>query len=76
VACDCAVEFEDPVPIVKADPHLVDEVGAVAARSFGEMVKLWIEALEVGAWAHEPEHDRWERRPELVPLDWDLTRLA
>jgi hypothetical protein len=75
VACDCAVGVDAPAPILKVDPHLVDEMGAVAARSFGEMVRWWIEALEAGAWIYEPEHDRWERKPELIPLERDLTRL-
>jgi hypothetical protein len=75
VACDCDVEADAPVPILKVDPHLVDEVGAVAARSFGEMVRWWIEALETGAWFYHPEHNRWERRSELISLERDLTRL-
>ena len=75
VACDCAVEADASVPILKVDPHLVDELGGVAARSFGEMVRWWIEALEAGAWIYEAEHDRWERRPELISLERDLTRL-
>jgi hypothetical protein len=75
VACDCAVEPDAPVPILKGDPHLVDEVGTVAARSFGEMVQWWIEALETGIWIYEPDHDRWERKPELISRELDLTRL-
>jgi hypothetical protein len=75
VACECAVQADAPVPILKGDPHLVDEVGAVAARSFGEMVRWWIEALETGAWIYEPESDRWERRAELISVERDLTRL-
>jgi hypothetical protein len=75
VACDCGVEVGAPVPILKGDPHLVDEAGTVAARSFGEMVRWWIEALETGAWFYAPEHERWERRSELISLERDLTRL-
>jgi cell wall assembly regulator SMI1 len=76
MACDCAVEADAPVPILKVDPHLVDEVGAVAARSFGEMVRWWIEALEAGAWVFDTERGRWERRSELISLERDLTRLV
>jgi hypothetical protein len=75
IACDCAGEADAPVPIVKGDPHLVSEVGDVAARSFGEMVGWWIEALETGAWIYELEQERWERNPELISLERDLTRL-
>lgn len=75
VACDCAGEADAPVPILKGDPHLFDELGTVAARSFGEMVRWWIEALETGAWFYEPEQERWERNSELISLERDLTRL-
>jgi hypothetical protein len=47
----------------------------VAAPSFGEMVRWWIQALETGAWIYEKEDDRWERMPELISLERDLTRL-
>jgi hypothetical protein len=49
VACDCAVQAEAPVPILDVDYHHVDVPGTVSARSFGEMVRWWIEALETGA---------------------------
>ena len=76
VACDCAVEFEAPVPILDVDPHHAPVLGAVSACSFGEMVRWWIEALEAGAWIYEPEHDRWERRPELVPPEREVAGLV
>ena len=76
VACQCAVAASDPVPILNVDYHHVDVPGTIAAHSFGEMVRWWIEALESGAWIYEPEHDWWERREELVPPERELTGLV
>ncbi len=67
VACDIAVAFDAPVPILDVDYHHVDIPGTVAARSFGEMVGWWIEALENGARVYDSEHDVWERGEDLVP---------
>jgi hypothetical protein len=76
VACESAVDADAPVPILDVDYHHVAVPGTVAARSFGEMVQWWIEALEVGAWIYEPEHDWWERRPELVPPERERSGLV
>jgi len=67
LACESAVDADAPVPILHVDYHHVDVPGEISARSFGEMVRWWIEALEAGVWIYEPEHDWWERREELVP---------
>lgn len=76
VACDCAVDADAPVPILDVDYHHTDIPGKVAARSLGEMVRWWIEALESGAWIYEPEHDWWERRAELVPPERERVGLV
>jgi hypothetical protein len=76
VACDCGVEADAPVPILNVDYHHTDVPGSLSARSFGEMVRWWIEALEVGAWIYEPEHDWWERREELVPPEREAAGLV
>jgi hypothetical protein len=57
VACDPVVPADSAVPILDVDYHHVGVPGTVAARSFGEMVGWWIEALESGAWQYEPERD-------------------
>lgn len=74
VACESSVEADAPVPILDVDYHHVDIPGTVFARSFGEMVSWWIEALEVGAWRYEPERDVWNYREDLVPPE--RVRLA
>jgi hypothetical protein len=76
VACEVAVDPRDPVPILNVDYHHVEVPGTIAARSFGEMVRWWIEALECGAWIYEPEHDWWERREELVPPEREIAGLV
>lgn len=75
-ACDCAVEVDAPVPILNVDYHHVDVPGTVSARSFGEMVRWWIEALEVGAWVYDPEDDWWRQKPELISPERELTGLV
>lgn len=67
VACDCAVGVDAPVPILSVDYHHVDVPGTVVARSFGEVIGWWIEALECGAWRYDTGRDVWERREDLVP---------
>jgi hypothetical protein len=67
VACDSHVEEDASVPILNVDYHHVDVPGTLAARSLGEMVTWWIEALESGAWRYEPERDVWNYREDLVP---------
>ncbi|MDQ2630058.1 MAG: SMI1/KNR4 family protein [Actinomycetota bacterium] len=76
VACECNIGGDDPVPVLDVDYHKAAYPGVVAARSLGEMVRWWIEALEAGAWIYEPEHDWWERREELVPPERDQAGLV
>lgn len=76
VACDLSGGPEVPVPILDVDYHKTTRPGAVVAQSLGETVRWWIEALESGAWRYDDEHDRWERRYELVPPERDRTGLV
>ncbi|MDQ2630056.1 MAG: SMI1/KNR4 family protein [Actinomycetota bacterium] len=76
VACDIAIGADAPVSILDVDYHKAAYPGAVVAQSLGEMVRWWIEALESGAWRYDDEHDRWERRYELIPPERDRTGLV
>ncbi len=76
VACDLAVNPDAPVPVLDVDYHKVAQPGAIVAKSLGEMVAWWIEALETGAWHYDDGHDRWERTYELVPPERDQTGLV
>jgi hypothetical protein len=76
VACESNIEADAPVPVLDVDYHKAAYPGAVIARSLGEMVRWWIEALESGAWRYNDEHGWWERHSELVPPERDLTGLV
>lgn len=76
VACDLAVGLDAPLAVLNVDYHKAAYPGVVGARSLGEMVRWWIEALETGAWRYDDEHDRWERRSELVDPDLEKTLLV
>jgi cell wall assembly regulator SMI1 len=61
VACDCSVSDGDPTPIrvvIWEDGPPFDDV---KARSFGELITWWIEALEDGSWRYDPRSQQWER---------------
>jgi cell wall assembly regulator SMI1 len=76
VACDLAQGPDAPLSILDVDYHKTSRPGRSVAKSLGEMVQWWIEALESGAWRYDDEHDRWERRYELVPPERDRTGLV
>jgi cell wall assembly regulator SMI1 len=76
VACDIAIRSDAIVSILDVDYHKADRPGAVVARSFGEMVRWWIQALEAGAWRFDEEDGRWVRTYELIPPERDQTGLV
>jgi cell wall assembly regulator SMI1 len=76
VACDISVRPDSPVSVLDVDYHKTAHPGAVVVQSLGEMVRWWTEALESGAWRYDDEHDRWERRYELVPPERDQSGLV
>jgi cell wall assembly regulator SMI1 len=76
VACDVDVRPDAPVPVLDVDYHKTSSPGDVVAESLGQMVGWWIEAIDSGAWRYDDEHDRWERRFELVPPERDVTGLV
>jgi cell wall assembly regulator SMI1 len=67
VVCDCGVASGEPSPI-----HLVDCREPVAypparAQSFGEMVVMWIEAIDSGFFYFDAEHRRWFLGDDPLP---------
>jgi hypothetical protein len=76
VACDAAIDFDAAVPVLDVDYHKAAYPGAVVARSLGEMVRWWIEALESGAWRYDPDHNWWDRHAELVLPERESTGLV
>lgn len=75
VACECDVEDGAPSPILDVDYHHGDVPGAVAARSFGEMVSWWIEAIDSGWWRFDQTAQRWQRDLDRLPLERGRTGL-
>lgn len=72
---DCSVADEDPVPARSfffEDP----DAGAEGARSMGELVTIWIEAIDCGAWRYNRQEDHWEYDWQKLDPDMELRGLA
>jgi cell wall assembly regulator SMI1 len=67
LACDCSVPEGALTPIYAVDYEFVDESKTPVADSLGDLVSLWIEALDAGAWTYNRELHRWEDHPERLP---------
>lgn len=68
VVCDCSVAEGDPTPILLYEPgSLLEGIHEPRARSFGELVTWWIDALDSGAWRYHADDERWTAEPELLP---------
>jgi hypothetical protein len=75
VACDCSDPSAQRTPIRPV--HWGSQVGGeIRARSFGEMVTWWLDAIDRGAWWYEPAEERWNRDYTALPPDRELTRLV
>jgi cell wall assembly regulator SMI1 len=75
VACECRVEPDAPVPVLDVDYHKAAYPGVVAARSLGEMVRWWIEAIESGAWRFDVDANQWQSHEELMPPERERSGL-
>jgi len=76
IACDCSVADHAPSPIFDADYHHTLGPPQVRARSFGEMVEWWIEALNDGAWRYDPERGTWIKHLHLLDPDRERSGLV
>jgi cell wall assembly regulator SMI1 len=75
VVIDCQVAFEDPVPVYSFS----FEFGATrepGCRSIGELVTIWIGAIDRGAWSFNRAEGRWEYDWERLDPDVESIRLA
>jgi hypothetical protein len=75
IACDCGDADAERTPI-RAVRWAAEVLGEIKARSFGEMVTWWLEAIDDGAWWYEPSEQRWERDAGLLDRERELTRLV
>jgi cell wall assembly regulator SMI1 len=57
IVIDCSVAPEDPVPVRSFFQE--PTVGEEGLRSLGELVRIWIDAYDSGAWAYDRTERRW-----------------
>lgn len=76
IACDCSVPDNAPTPI-RSVSHAGDPEGFMEpkAQSLGELVSLWVRALETGAWHYNPERVGWDANPELLDFPAEQSAL-
>lgn len=68
IMCDCAVAPGSPTPIYLADSHdsQPQDVQNPVARSFGEMVTWWIEAMRDDIWHWDSRQELWKLHHERI----------
>ncbi len=54
IACDCAVAADAPSPVHYFDPSENMEPGRAKTASIGELVHVWLDALDDGTWRVDP----------------------
>ena len=70
---DCGVAFDQPVP-VRAFPFQDPQAATRGTRSIGELVQLWIDAIDAGAWRYSRETENWEYHLDKVD-DFEVSDL-
>lgn len=78
ILCDCSVPEGAPTPIYYTHTHdsHPKDLREPVARSFGEMVSWWIDALRDGSWRWNPQRGAWDRDDERVSRPRDLSGLV
>lgn len=76
IACDCSGPDDAPTPIRDVDYHHTSDPGQIVARSFGEMVSWWIDALRTGGWQYDASRREWDKHFELIPPERERTGLV
>lgn len=77
IACDCSVVVGEATPVRMVDWGSKEDSDVPTARSFGQMVAWWIEAIECGAWRYDTSLGRWEvDHQRLADPSLELTRLV
>jgi hypothetical protein len=78
IVIDCSIGPGRPTPIRKIDWANAPSTESLAeprASSLGELVRWWIDALDVGAWRYDAAVGRWDYDWTLLPRDRELTGL-
>lgn len=78
VFCDCSVPEGAPSPIYRVHTHgnPEEELAQPRARSFGEMVSWWIDALADGIWRWNTIRQTWDYDWERLDPKRELTGLV
>jgi len=69
---DCSVGVNEPVPI-RSFFSQEPAVAQPGVRSFGELVKIWIDAFDLGAWDFDPTTGVWNH--DIARLDPAVAEL-
>ena len=77
IACDCSVPTGAATPIRAVHWGHKEDSDVPVAQSLGQMVGMWIDALERGAWRYDTGLGRWEiDHQRLADSSLELTRLV
>jgi cell wall assembly regulator SMI1 len=74
IACDCSVPGGSATPIRAVHWGNKEDSDVPVAESFGQMVAMWIDAIERSAWRYDTALGRWEidHRRLADPLGGEL----
>jgi cell wall assembly regulator SMI1 len=75
LVCDGATS-DDAAPVRVINYHDIDDFREVRARSLGEMVTWWIEAIDHGGWTYNAERQTWDRDPPGLETEREATGLV
>ena len=59
IVFDCSGGYEDPVP-VRSFFYEDPTAGQEGVASIGDLILVWIDALDAGAWRYDESTKRWE----------------
>lgn len=75
-ACDCSVPDGQASPVHFTNYHYTETPDTPVAESFGEMVDLWIQAIDSGAWYYDFGRGRWLIRFDALDPELEKTRIV
>jgi hypothetical protein len=76
VTVDCSVSSGQPTPIRYIDWTDVEGFFEPRAQSLGQMIALWISAIDTGAWKFDPAQNDWEINREFLDPKIGMTPLV
>ena len=72
---DCSVPQGEPTPITFHDWESLHTPTFPSARSLGEMIGWWIDALARGAWVFDAATGKWAENVELMAEEYRFNSL-